>query len=434
MPLKILIIESNRSDSGLIKSFFVNAFPRSNVYEAQNKELATEIILKEKFAMIVFEVESYFYTVNEITGIIREKQPFDIVLVLVANANDTNITDYVKDKKNIFFVPKPIRYSKFSEHIMPYLEQYIISKEPVGIGHEEPVTHSVTLKEEKHSSQQPIDKHYGKLAIPPQPKIVLDVNREIQKPYPDFKSLSELVKLDVFMSARILKIANSPYYGVGKVDSILTALNILGLDNFRNLVVSVALKSALEKWGVFDEKFWAHSVSVASICDTIAKRQCTVNNNLAYLAGLFHDSAVPILLKRFSTYKDVFDMAIGNTPNVNNSENMIFKTNHCMLSSLIVKTWGLPAPLYTAIKNHHKTVMDFPKHTTDDIVTYKLWAAIVTAEQLCGHYGTVCSEFFKDEESWAAVYGKALEELEIDIDSLKDIRSEAFYRLDNLDL
>ncbi|MCI4624853.1 MAG: HDOD domain-containing protein [Candidatus Magnetoovum sp. WYHC-5] len=429
MPLKIFILTDNTSDKGLIGGFLGNAFPNSSIVASDTENHTKEKLIEKPFSVIIIDTDMSFNNENKLFNIIKANQPDDTILVITSRSKDIELINNLQDKKKVIYISKPIRYSMFSEQVIPYLEGHKDNKESDKLLDEKRYIQNI-----EKCSQCTVDKDLKGIIIPPQPKIIMDVSNEIRKPHINFKKLSDLIKMDVFMASRVLKLANSSVYGGGKVDSILTALNVLGLNTFKNLVISVALQNVLEKWGAFDERFWAHSLSVAHICDTIAKRQFITNTNLAYLVGLFHDSAIPILMKKFKTYRDYFNMVVGNTHNINKSENKIFKTNHCVLSALIVKTWGLPSPIYVAIENHHNSSIDLTKHRIDDLDTSKLWATVVVAEQLYGNYSTAYGSFFEDEEDWQGNYGRALEELELSLADLKDIKLESFSIIDSLNI
>jgi len=74
------------------------------------------------------------------------------------------------------------------------------------------------------------------IGIPSQPRVIMEIDEEVKKEDPDFGIISNLVSRDVAMSAKIMKVCNSPLFGLRhKVESVDKALSILGLNNFKKM-------------------------------------------------------------------------------------------------------------------------------------------------------------------------------------------------------
>ena len=142
------------------------------------------------------------------------------------------------------------------------------------------------------------------IGIPSQPRVIMDINREIDKADPDFRVISNLISRDVAMSAKILKVCNSPFFGLReKADNVDWALNVLGLKNFKNVVFASALRDSMKNRNIGEKDFEAfcdHSLFVAKIAQNIVLRlspeiKSHMDPNHAYMCGLFHDCAIPLL-------------------------------------------------------------------------------------------------------------------------------------------
>lgn len=203
------------------------------------------------------------------------------------------------------------------------------------------------------------------VGIPPQPEVILKIKKEMESGHPNLYRIGELVSQDVGISATTLKVASSPLVGLGKITSVTQALNLLGTKNFYNLVVASALRDTLALKGIDSnvfETFWRHSLQIAKACSFVMK---AINKRLmedAYLAGLFHDCSVPIMLKRFKDYKEVVDYAIGPSIDAVSVEEKLVNTNHCVVGYVLAKSWQLPQEIYESIMWHHSNSLKYLKN------------------------------------------------------------------------
>ena len=105
--------------------------------------------------------------------------------------------------------------------------------------------------------------------IPNQPQVVLELNKEMNKPEPEFRTISELVGRDIGLTSKVIRIANAPFWGIRReINSIHTALVILGLKNFKNLILTSSLNKVLKNDTIPDkeyDKFYSHSVKTAGL-------------------------------------------------------------------------------------------------------------------------------------------------------------------------
>lgn len=145
------------------------------------------------------------------------------------------------------------------------------------------------------------------IGVPSNPQIVVDIDNEMKKIRVDFKTIADLVEKDVSLSAKVLKIANSPFFSTRKSETIEQALLVLGMTNFYNIIITAALREALDKYSTnraFNDRFLKHSCMVAQTARFVAKRIKSPIIEMAYLVGLFHDCAVPLFMKRYQDAKE----------------------------------------------------------------------------------------------------------------------------------
>jgi HD-like signal output (HDOD) protein len=267
------------------------------------------------------------------------------------------------------------------------------------------------------------------ITIPPQPKIVLDLMNLFKGQDPDFGKIIGLASSDVALSAKMLKLVNSPLFGASAmVESLDQALLRLGLDNFYNLVLVSSLqatfKTRKEDQALIDA-LWAHSLKIARACELIAAEtpelQGMVTPHLAYMTGLFHDCSMPLMLGKFGDYREAFYTVLDNALSIE-MENRQFSTNHALASYLMAKTWRLSMSVCQAIMNHHNA--EYGKDGVDEAASKKLWAILILAEWLAP-METEEDDFLRQDivdDEWIAVYDAIYDELYLTEDRIASLK------------
>lgn len=167
----------------------------------------------------------------------------------------------------------------------------------------------------------------------------------------------EVIKLDPVLVTRLLRLVNSPYFGlVQKVESISKAVVFCGVKQLRNLVAVEALRSLFkgddERFS--REKLWLHSATVAILAEMIAKRVFGVDGDDAFLAGIIHDIGLvaedQVAPEELRLAAD--DMRQG-TASLGDAERRHLGADHCEVGALLARGWKLPEEVLKAIKFHH---------------------------------------------------------------------------------
>ncbi len=269
------------------------------------------------------------------------------------------------------------------------------------------------------------------VGVPSQPKIVHEIFQEINKEDPNATRIAQLISKDMGLSAKVLKIANSPFFNIKEsVRSVDQALMVLGLKNFYNTVLSSTLRDSLNSRGVVSDHFWDHSMIVGTISAHIAKKTAAAPEEEAYMLGLFHDCSIALMLKRFSNYVQVYDMAIEQDKAAVLIEERRYNTNHCIAGFLVAKSWHLPDHICRVIQYHHEQNIDI--HS--DIEKRRL-ASILFLAEFCwlAYITNINSGKDSDEGRWVERHENIMFEMDLDIDDLKDFKEDTFDILSKLE-
>ncbi|MFQ3574038.1 MAG: HDOD domain-containing protein [Thermodesulfovibrionales bacterium] len=214
-----------------------------------------------------------------------------------------------------------------------------------------------------------------RIGVPPQPDIVVKLLKMINQENLDIQDVVDIVSRDVSLSAKTLKIANSPFFRKTKVDNIHQAICILGIRNFYTIILTASLEEALKVDKVILKKFWRHSKITALSCSLIA-REIGFSSETAYLAGLFHDVGIALMLDRYPDYLEIEDYALypldisrltDKYETVTGYESGIYNTNHAVLAYAMAQSWGLADTVCQVIINHHR-IQKVIQNTKEDIL------------------------------------------------------------------
>ncbi len=269
------------------------------------------------------------------------------------------------------------------------------------------------------------------IGIPAQPKILMEVNKEINSPDASFSTVADMISKDVSMSAKVLKVVNSAIFGLSeKVDSIDRALAMMGLKNFNKIIIASSLREALGSFSGM-EGFWNHSMAVATISSYIADKTSFVSSEQAYTAGLFHDCGIPYLAKKYKDYPDLAEHALsvvhsealsGATRSVIGVEDERYRTHHCAVGYVVAKSWNLSPEVHKSIWYHHYVHLNI--HENDTIK--KLSAILILADYIASHLhyisGGTCP--VEQEHSWAEAHPEIMSELHFNVVDIKDMRED----------
>lgn len=188
--------------------------------------------------------------------------------------------------------------------------------------------------------------------LPTMPQVVLKALSIIKNENAAIAELSKSVSCDESMSAKILKLVNSAHYSLPqKIISVNKAIALIGLNQTKNIIVSIAMKSILSQDG--DEEIWDHSIRCAVCCENLAREFKILNPDEAFIIGFMHDIGKMVLKKQDADmYSKVLDLVRRGMSYID-AEDMYFKINHAEVGFYIANQWGFSEVTANAIRFHH---------------------------------------------------------------------------------
>ena len=244
------------------------------------------------------------------------------------------------------------------------------------------------------------------ISVPPQPQIMVDLQMEQYMPDPDLEVIAKLISQDPGLSGALLKIVNSPYYGLGnKITAIQRAVNLLGSRSIINLINAQSIKGELSDDAIVTlNRFWDTAQDVAMTCLTLAKRVGVQAGDEAYALGLFHDCGIPLMIKKFPDYMRVLEQAYANASvecRVVDTENRQYNTNHAVVGYYTAKSWRLPEHVTQAIANHHNALAIFSDESSRNTPLKNLLAILKMAEHICASFRVLGNQ--SEDHEWNSV-------------------------------
>jgi putative nucleotidyltransferase with HDIG domain len=196
--------------------------------------------------------------------------------------------------------------------------------------------------------------------IPSLPFVAMKVLQLMSDNFSSINELETIIDKDQAFSSRLLRIANSPYYGRGRsIDTVSTAIILIGFNTMKSLVVAASLKDLHRKFGLFEQKLWEHSLGVSVAASLIAMETKMLKAEEALVAGLIHDVGKTVLNNSMTErYSMVIERAYEGGMSFIDIENEMLGFNHCNVGGLIARKWKLPKNLEAIIEYHHSE--EFP--------------------------------------------------------------------------
>ena len=197
-----------------------------------------------------------------------------------------------------------------------------------------------------------------KKQLPTLPAVVMKLNDLLADARVGQAEVAEVLASDPVLTAKVLRLVNSSYYGVpGGVSDIQKALAFLGFETVSQVVLSVGVLSAfpVESSEEFSfEGFWIHSFGVAILAQDLSKKRGDQKSAPAFTAGLLHDIGKLVLHEInpkafFQVVKEARDQA----QSFLGAETKLSLPGHTELGAAMIQEWGIPGEVADCVLHHH---------------------------------------------------------------------------------
>ncbi|WP_339899400.1 HDOD domain-containing protein [uncultured Gilvimarinus sp.] len=205
-----------------------------------------------------------------------------------------------------------------------------------------------------------------KLVLPTLPEAALRVREVAEDPEADLNQLADVIGSDAALSARIVRVANSPLLrGNRAIDDLKMALSRLGMEYTCNIATGLAMQQMFQATSDMVDKrmrdSWTRSSEIAGISHVLCRHYTNLRPDQATLAGLVHKIGVlPIL-----TYAEEHEYLLKDSFTLDTVINQL----QGPIGDLILKSWDFPAELIKVPTQHMKFDREAPRADYTDIVT-----------------------------------------------------------------
>ena len=221
--------------------------------------------------------------------------------------------------------------------------------------------------------------------LPTLPGVFVKLDKMISNSNTSASQVAEVMKDDISLTARVLKVANSAAFaGTKKITSVSAAIARLGFSQMSNITRSLSVMGKFQSKGVIDlKKFWRHSLSVAYTMDLIPRYLDRSPKESAELftAGLLHDVGIFAMVQYTGDlYASVIATAAATEQPLHMAEHDVMQTNHAEVGSVMLARWNIPGTIGDAIKHHHDNIVPSEGAiSTADVIKM--------ANYICNFYG-----------------------------------------------
>ncbi len=195
--------------------------------------------------------------------------------------------------------------------------------------------------------------------LPTLPTIHARVIEAVDNPRTDANLLGELISEDQVLTAKLLKIVNSSYYGLSTpVTSVHRAIVMLGFEQVKEISLGVSVLNFFKggpQASLLDlTAFWEHCGAVGVAARNLARRWFPEAAGAAFIAGLLHDLGKVVMIRYLS---EDFNQLLRETKEGGDllwvRETQLLGTHHGTIGYWLGRKWRLPEPVCAAMRHHH---------------------------------------------------------------------------------
>lgn len=198
----------------------------------------------------------------------------------------------------------------------------------------------------------------GTVELASLPQVYTRVNEMMESPNYSALDIGQVIASDPALTVRILKIANSAFYGFpSQIDTLSRAITVLGLRELRDLILATTVVDLFKgmRGSIVDmDDFWRHSVCCGLAARALASHRRELQNERFFVAGLLHDIGSLVMYHRIPELaEEALVRARRMTMPLHAAEQDVLGWDHTAVGGELLRAWKLPAHLQEAVAFHH---------------------------------------------------------------------------------
>lgn len=247
--------------------------------------------------------------------------------------------------------------------------------------------------------------------LPAVPEVVSEVLSLTENLNVDLPVIAEVIQKDPALSAKVLRISNSPYYGMRQyVGTLKLALVILGVREVRNIVLGISVFDALrnkEIESLLAEGFWRHSFLVAALCKRFGEHLRLALHGEDFITGLLHDIGKLVLMRQFpDEYPKIYSDGGGRGQDLCAVETRVLSFTHADAAAALATRWNFPQTLIDGLLLHHPKDTIGLRQAKDPELAAVVRIANLAARKEAGYLEGTGRMPVNDPEAWDIITEK----------------------------
>lgn len=195
----------------------------------------------------------------------------------------------------------------------------------------------------------------------------------IDDPAMRVSQIEEILRHDPGLTANVLRLANSAYFGIpSKVGSIRQAVILLGLKRLIQMVIAACVSTIIDKpvpgYDLPPGELWRHSITVSVAAEGLVKVLQVEAAEEIFTAALLHDVGKLVLGDFVKDDFKQIETAVSQGISFEMAEKIVLGTNHADIGARILTNWSLPPEIVNAVRFHHAPEASEQTSTMLDIV------------------------------------------------------------------
>lgn len=238
--------------------------------------------------------------------------------------------------------------------------------------------------------------------IPVLPVTAQRVLSLMSDPDVSIEKIKRLVSTDAGLATKILKVANSAFYGgYRNIENLSQAILRLGLNSVRNIVIAASMKNVYKNFGLTEKLLWEQTIGSAMASNIISRRTRISDPEDAFIAGLLHDVGKVVLNNEYPRqFAQVMEKVYNDAVPYSAAEKEVFEFSQREIGARVVRKWGFPERIELLLRHfdNYDTILN-------ERWMYELVTVVTTADRICQKFGI----------GWRRVYNE-----EVDFGNLPD--------------
>jgi putative nucleotidyltransferase with HDIG domain len=209
--------------------------------------------------------------------------------------------------------------------------------------------------------------------------VLNEIEEALKSAQCNLSTIGDAIQKDPDLTARLLRLANSPFFGfANRLSTVAEAVSLLGIQQIQDMIVA---SSVLEQFkGVPDkyvnkDSFWRHSLAVGIAARLVAMERRLPKPDKFFVAGLLHDVGRLVLLSQAAEWAQaVFDLYQRERIQLRDAERQVLGYDHQQIAAELLQSWSYPSVLVQAVAFHHSPTQSMAKldaavvHIADHLV------------------------------------------------------------------